>query len=144
MSKKAVFLTKCFVLDAESKKVVFFKKKFWTQNFPKFSALEGNSIFLVNFRTLKNDKSLWYWEETDPNCHFWYLRKPWSRNIRSRIGKRWSNMQLHWCYFEQSKTKNQILLRNLFIKTFTVGIWLLENVLFMTKEVNFATNSSKL
>ena len=81
MSKKAVFLTKCFVLDAESKKVVFFKKNFWIENFPKFSVLEGNNIFLLNFWTLKNDKSLIYWAETDQNWNIWHLRlwvKIWS------------------------------------------------------------------
>ena len=57
-------------MGAQSKKVVFFKKKFWIQNFPKISVLQGSDIFLVKFCTLKNDKSLIYWAENDPKYHF--------------------------------------------------------------------------
>jgi len=70
MSKKVVFLTKCFVLDAESKKVDFFKKNFLIKNFRKFSVSEANGIFLVKIWTLKNDKSLIYWAENNQNHQF--------------------------------------------------------------------------
>ena len=57
-------------MGAQSKKVDFFKKIFLIKKFPNFSLLEGNGIFFIKFWTLKNDKSLSYWAENDPNHHF--------------------------------------------------------------------------
>ena len=54
-------------MDAQSKKVVFFKKIFFSKNFQKILVSALIIVFEAIFWTLKNDKCLSYWAENSEN-----------------------------------------------------------------------------